>query len=85
MRLGEWNKKHYEGIELAGAFVAHMDFSINKRDVDFSVELYEQLADGNYLRLGQLMARASHCCPGCSARRGRGWRGSTGTRMVATI
>lgn len=48
-----------DGIELAGAFVAHLDFSINKRDVDLNLELYEQLADGNYLRLGWLMARAS--------------------------
>lgn len=48
-----------DGIEVSGVFTAHLDFSINKRDVDLSLELYEMLPDGNYLRLGSLMARAS--------------------------
>ena len=37
--------------ELAGAFSAHLDFLINKRDVDLTMALYERLSDGQYLRL----------------------------------
>jgi putative CocE/NonD family hydrolase len=45
--------------EFAGLFSAHLEFSTNKRDFDLSLELYEQLADGRYLKLSNLLVRAS--------------------------
>lgn len=45
--------------EFSGLFSAHVDFSTNKRDFDFSLGLYEQLADGSYLQLSYVIARAS--------------------------
>lgn len=45
--------------EFSGLFTAHLDFSTNKRDFDLSLGLYEQLADGRYLQLSHVMARAS--------------------------
>lgn len=45
--------------EFSGLFSAHLDFSTNKRDFDLSLGLYEQLADGSYLQLSYVMARAS--------------------------
>jgi putative CocE/NonD family hydrolase len=38
-------------VELSGPLAGHLDFLINKRDVDLTLELYERLADGQYLRL----------------------------------
>ncbi len=38
-------------LELAGQLAGHLDFLINKRDADLTLELYERLADGQYLRL----------------------------------
>jgi putative CocE/NonD family hydrolase len=38
-------------VELGGRPAFALDLTINKRDVDLSVALYEQLADGRYLKL----------------------------------
>lgn len=46
-------------VEFAGLFGAHLEFSTNKRDFDLSLGLYEQLADGSYLQLSYVLARAS--------------------------
>jgi putative CocE/NonD family hydrolase len=37
--------------ELAGSLSGHLDFKINKMDVDLNMGLYEQLPDGQYLQL----------------------------------
>ena len=48
-----------QDAELSGLFGAHLNFVTNKRDFDMSIQLYEQLADGRYLRLAWLLQRAS--------------------------
>jgi putative CocE/NonD family hydrolase len=40
-----------QAVEFGGRLQGVLDFSINRYDVDLSVALYEQLADGRYLRL----------------------------------
>jgi putative CocE/NonD family hydrolase len=47
-------------IEVSGLFSGRFDFIINKKDLDFSVELYEWTAQGEYVALSTYMARASH-------------------------
>jgi len=47
------------GAEMSGAFTARLGFEVNKRDFDVAVRLYEQMADGRYLKLSWLLARAS--------------------------
>lgn len=47
------------GAEMSGAFTARLSFETNKRDFDIAVRLYEQMADGRYLKLSWLLARAS--------------------------
>jgi putative CocE/NonD family hydrolase len=37
--------------EVGGLFSGRLDFKVNKMDMDLSVTLYEQLADGDYVRL----------------------------------
>ncbi len=46
--------------EVSGLFSGHFDFIVNKKDLDFSVELYELTAQGEYVALSTYMARASH-------------------------
>jgi len=38
-------------VEVGGAFNAHLDLLINKRDVDLTIALYERLANGETVRL----------------------------------
>lgn len=45
---------------LSGLFGGRLDFTVNKRDVDLGLVLYEQLAEGGYLQLGYWMQRASY-------------------------
>jgi putative CocE/NonD family hydrolase len=46
--------------ELSGLFSGRLEFIANKKDLDFSVELYELTAKGQYVALSTYMARASY-------------------------
>lgn len=46
--------------ELAGAFSGMLDFSLNKRDADVALAIYELTADGQYLDLAYWLQRLSH-------------------------
>ncbi|HSD17550.1 MAG TPA: CocE/NonD family hydrolase [Thermomonas sp.] len=46
--------------ELAGAFEGALDFSVNKRDVDVLLGVYERNAKGEYLDLAYWLQRASY-------------------------
>lgn len=46
--------------ELSGLFSGQLDFVSNKKDFDFSVQLYELTPAGEYVQLSYYMARASH-------------------------
>ncbi len=47
-------------IELAGPFGGVLDFTVNKRDVDLAIGVYERNADGEYLDLAWWLQRASY-------------------------
>jgi putative CocE/NonD family hydrolase len=47
-------------IELSGLFSGRLELAINKKDLDFSVELYELTAKGEYVQLSYAIARASY-------------------------
>lgn len=47
-------------MEVVGAFSGRFDITINKRDVDLSVILFEQRADGQYIALASYLTRASY-------------------------
>jgi putative CocE/NonD family hydrolase len=47
-------------IEMSGLFSASLDFSCNKKDFDFRIELYEQTPTGKYAFLTSSWARASY-------------------------
>lgn len=47
-------------MDITGCFSGEMKVMINKRDIDFSVALFEQLADGSYFYLTYFMGRASY-------------------------
>ncbi|HEL2978524.1 TPA: CocE/NonD family hydrolase [Stenotrophomonas maltophilia] len=47
-------------MDLVGSFSGDMKVRINKRDVDFTVTLYELMADGRRMQLSYFMGRASH-------------------------
>ncbi len=49
-----------QSIEVSGRLSGRLDFSINKRDVDLSVTLYELSPDGSYFQLLRYMGRASY-------------------------
>jgi putative CocE/NonD family hydrolase len=46
--------------ELSGLFSGRLDFVSNKSDFDFSVQLYELTAAGEYVQLSYYLVRASH-------------------------
>ncbi|MBN8607639.1 MAG: CocE/NonD family hydrolase [Caulobacterales bacterium] len=46
--------------EFVGTFAGSLNITINKRDVDLSVTLFEQREDGEYIHLASYLARASH-------------------------
>jgi putative CocE/NonD family hydrolase len=46
--------------ELSGLFSGRLDLRINKKDLDFTVELYELTAKGEYVQLSYALARASY-------------------------
>lgn len=47
-------------IEVSGQFSGVLRLTANKRDLDFSVTLYEQMPDGQLLHLSYFLGRASH-------------------------
>lgn len=47
-------------MDLVGSFSGDLKVRINKRDLDFTVTLYELLADGSRMQLSYYMGRASH-------------------------
>jgi putative CocE/NonD family hydrolase len=47
-------------MELSGLFSGHLDFIVNKKDVDLSVALFELTPRGEYVQLPPLQIRASH-------------------------
>jgi putative CocE/NonD family hydrolase len=49
-----------QATEVSGLFSGHLDFVINKKDLDFSVELYELTPQGEYVELSFYLGRASH-------------------------
>lgn len=49
-----------EDVEFTGCFTGQMNVSINKRDVDYSAVLFEQMPDGKYFYLTYFMGRASY-------------------------
>ncbi|MGD8808023.1 MAG: CocE/NonD family hydrolase C-terminal non-catalytic domain-containing protein [Gammaproteobacteria bacterium] len=48
-----------EGVELSGSLSGRLNVTTNKRDFDFSVALYEQMADGRFFFLNRHLGRAS--------------------------
>jgi len=64
--LNSWNGVVFasdplqEPTELSGLFSGRLEFITNKKDLDFSVELYELTAKGEYVALSTYMARASY-------------------------
>jgi putative CocE/NonD family hydrolase len=49
-----------KSIEVSGLFSGHLDLVANKKDLDFSLELYELTAQGQYVELSFFMGRASY-------------------------
>lgn len=49
-----------ESIIVNGAFIGELKVSINKKDFDFGVTLYELMPDGNYFNLSYINGRASY-------------------------
>ena len=49
-----------QDLELAGAFSGVLDFTVNKRDVDIAIGIYELNAQGDYLDLAWWLQRASY-------------------------
>ena len=47
-------------IDLAGHLMGNMHVTINKKDMDYSVALFEEMPDGRYLYLSVFMGRASY-------------------------
>jgi uncharacterized protein len=46
--------------ELSGLFSGHLDFTCNKKDFDFEIDLYEQTPAGKYVQLAPYWTRASY-------------------------
>jgi uncharacterized protein len=49
-----------KSIEINGAFVGELVVSINKKDMDVTVDMYEQMPDGKFFTLGSYLTRASY-------------------------
>lgn len=47
-------------VELSGLFSGRLELSVNKKDFDFSLELYELTPEGEYIQLAPYWARASY-------------------------
>lgn len=63
--IDTWNSLEFvsdpiaKPLEVSGLFSGHLDFISNKKDFDFSVQLYERTPRGRYFALSTYMARAS--------------------------
>lgn len=51
-------------LELTGCFSGKLAATINKKDMDFSIVLFEQMPDGKYFYLSYFMGRASYARDG---------------------
>lgn len=49
-----------ESMELSGNFTGNMSVTINKKDMDYCVVLFEEMPDGKYFYLSYFMGRASY-------------------------
>lgn len=49
-----------EPMLVNGSFIGELKASINKKDLDFGVTLYEVMPDGNYFHLSYIVGRASY-------------------------
>jgi hypothetical protein len=49
-----------ESFEFSGNFSGKLNFSINKKDIDYSVNVFERTPDGKYFYLTYFMGRASY-------------------------
>ena len=49
-----------DSILINGSFLGELKVSINKKDFDFGVTLYELMPDGNYFNLSYIIGRASY-------------------------
>ncbi len=49
-----------EPIIVNGSFIGELKVSINKKDFDYGVTLYEVMPDGNYFHLSYIIVRASY-------------------------
>lgn len=49
-----------ESTDISGRFSGLLNVIINKKDIDYSVVLFEQMPDGKYFLLSYFMGRASH-------------------------
>lgn len=49
-----------ESILVNGSFIGELNVSINKKDFDYGVTLYEVTPDGNYFHLSYIIGRASY-------------------------
>jgi hypothetical protein len=47
-------------VEVSGLLTGHLELIANKRDFDFSITLYEHMANGQYFQLPPYTSRASH-------------------------
>ncbi|WP_282112899.1 CocE/NonD family hydrolase [Maribacter stanieri] len=49
-----------EDVIINGSFLGNLEFTINKKDVDYSVILYQLTPEGNYFHLSYYIGRASY-------------------------
>lgn len=49
-----------QATEVSGLFSGGLDFTVNKKDFDFTVDLYELMGAGEYVHLSNYLARASY-------------------------
>jgi putative CocE/NonD family hydrolase len=64
--LDTWNGVEFvsdpfaKATEVSGLFSAHLDLIVNKKDIDFNLQLYELTPNGDYFQLSYYAARASY-------------------------
>lgn len=49
-----------EDVIINGSFLGNLEFTINKKDVDYSIILYQLTPEGNYFHLSYYIGRASY-------------------------
>lgn len=49
-----------QATEISGLFAGHLEFIVNKKDVDLNVTLFEQIPNGDYFELASYLGRASY-------------------------